>query len=280
MILLALAAVHAHTALEDPPPRYPTDGFGSNKACPCGVGLSNRLCDIPTDRSDPDRGTDVTTYAPGSTIFVRWHEVVGHSGRFRIAFDPDGADMDDFNSHILLDIPDPAGAAGNTNQGDLWEVQVTLPSQPCDNCTLQLVQMMDGNTADPVPDPTGRSSYYQCSDIVIAPGAPTATGDTGVSMHATADTGSPGVPGSTAATASTGDTGPTDSPVHTGLPDTDAPGHTDVPDTDAPVPTDEPGTDGPTAPERASTCGCTSTQAGGVWLWLALLPLAIRARNA
>jgi hypothetical protein len=42
-----------------------------------------------------------------------------------------------------------------------------VPETPCDNCTLQVIQMMDGNMDDPVPDPVGRSSYYQCADIVI-----------------------------------------------------------------------------------------------------------------
>jgi hypothetical protein len=30
---------------------------------------------------------------------------------------------------------------------------------------------MDGNMVDLVPDPVGRSSYYQCADVVIVPGA-------------------------------------------------------------------------------------------------------------
>ena len=157
----------AHMAIEEPAPRYPSDGSTANKACPCGVGDSNRFCDDPNDRSDPDRSTDVTTYTAGDTITMTWRETIGHAGRWRVAFDADGADMTDFNGTILLDIPDPAGTAGNTGNGNLWEVQVTLPDLPCDNCTLQLVQMMDGNTVDPVADPIGRSSYYQCADIVL-----------------------------------------------------------------------------------------------------------------
>lgn len=175
MLLLTSLAV-AHMALEEPLPRYPTDGNTDNKACPCGVGDSNRLCDDPTDWSDPDRSFDVTTYAPGETITLTWRETIGHAGRWRVAFDRDGADMADFNANILLDIENPPGTTGNVSQGDLWEVTVTLPDEPCDNCTLQLVQMMDGNTVDPVPDPAGRSSYYQCADIVIE-GEPLDTGD-------------------------------------------------------------------------------------------------------
>lgn len=166
----------AHVGLEEPPPRYPSDGMDANKDCPCGVGDNGRLCDVPGDRSDPDRSDDVSVYAPGETITMVWREAIGHAGRWRVAFDPDGADMRDFNNHILLDIPDPDGDAGNVGQGNLWQVEVTLPNETCDNCTLQLVQMMDGDTSTPVGNPIGRSSYYQCADIVIT-GAPAAYTD-------------------------------------------------------------------------------------------------------
>lgn len=166
--MLLITAALAHMALEEPLPRYPTDGDGRNKSCPCGVGEGDRTCNVASDRSDPDRSDDVTTYAPGETITLRWRETIGHSGRWRIAFDEDGADMNDFNAHILEDIRDPAGNAGNAGDGNLWEVEVTLPTTPCDNCTLQLVQIMDGQTNDPVQDPIGRSSYYQCADIVLS----------------------------------------------------------------------------------------------------------------
>lgn len=168
MFIVLFTVAGAHMAMEEPLPRYPSDGSSDNKACPCGVGESNRLCNVPTDRSDPDRSTNVTTYEPGETVTMRWRETIGHAGRWRVAFDADGADLDDFNQAVLLDIADPSGRTGNTGNGDAWEVQFTLPDTPCDNCTLQLVQVMDGNTTDPAPDPVGRSSYYQCADIVIA----------------------------------------------------------------------------------------------------------------
>ena len=199
-LLLSLAL--AHEGLEDPPPRYPSDGSTNNKACPCGVGESNRTCDDPSDWSDPDRSETVTTYAAGEVITVVWRETVGHAGRWRIAFDNDGADMEDFNDHILLDMEDPAGNTGNVGEGNLWEATVTLPDTPCDNCTLQLVQVMDGNTTDPVPDPAGRSSYYQCADIVIEGDGPT-------------DTATLAEP--------TGPTGPTDETEDTGAPTPSAP---------------------------------------------------------
>ena len=155
----------AHINLLSPPPRY--SGDSGNKACPCGVGLSNRFCDVEGDRSDADRSAQVTTLVAGSKLVLRFDEYIGHAGRYRIAFDVDGADQADFDAHILVDIPDPAGNTGNSGQGSIWEIEVPVPNAPCDRCTLQLVQMMDGNTDDPVPTPIGRSSYYQCADIVI-----------------------------------------------------------------------------------------------------------------
>jgi hypothetical protein len=58
-------------------------------------------------------------------------------------------------------------------QGSLWEYQVQLPNMTCDNCTLELIQVMDGDMTDPVPDPSTRGgTYFQCADIVLADGAP------------------------------------------------------------------------------------------------------------
>lgn len=166
-IVLASTA-HAHIELLEPIARYPLSVARDNKACPCGVGMSNRLCNVEGDRSDPDRSTDrVTTLVAGSTVTFRFDEYVGHAGRYRVAIDYDGADLDDFNANILLDVPDSPGNTGNVGDLSLWELDVTLPNTPCDNCTLQLIQMMDGNTTDPVPDPVGRSSYYTCADVIL-----------------------------------------------------------------------------------------------------------------
>jgi|GEM_PF-793386 len=192
MSLLFGAEASAHMSMTSPVARYPIVVGNENKACPCGVGDSNRLCDNPDDRSDPDRSTDrINTFTAGEVITIRFDEYVAHAGRWRVAFDPDGADLDDFNANILLDVPDPAGSTGNIGQGSLWELQVTLPDIACDNCTLQLVQMMDGNTVDPVPDPAGRSSYYQCADLVLtaAAAADGGTADAGVADAGAADAG-------------------------------------------------------------------------------------------
>jgi hypothetical protein len=154
--------------------RYSDIKAGDNKSCPCGSGTTNRSCRKPEEFADPDRSEDrVTTFAPGDTITVRFDEYVGHGGRYRIAFDPDGASLDAFNENILLDEPDPSGNVGNMGQGSMWQFQVTLPNMTCDNCSLQLIQVMDGNTVDPVLNPVDRGgTYFQCADIVLANGTP------------------------------------------------------------------------------------------------------------
>jgi hypothetical protein len=243
--LLALPAL-AHVGLEDPPPRYPSDGYYNNKSCPCGVGPNDTYCSDSSATSDPNRSSTITQYDAGATITIRAHEVIGHSGRWRVAFDPDVAD---FNANILLDVEDPEGNAGNTGSGDLWEFAVTLPSEPCTNCTLQLLQIMNGNTVDPVPDPTGHSTYYQCADLeLLAPPEDTATdGD------ADTDTDSDTDSDSDADTDSDSDTDTTDG--------------TDT-DTDADTGEDE----------VKSGCSCEMTGAGSLgWGWLGLLWLGRRS---
>lgn len=171
---LLSSAAFAHIDLQVPTNRYSDPRDGDNKSCPCGAGTTNRRCNKPEELSDPDRSVDrITTFAPGDTITVQFDEYVGHSGRYRIAFDPDGASLDHFNENILLDEPDPVGRVGNMGDGSKWSFQVKLPNMECENCTLQLIQAMDGNMVDPVLDPVERpSTYFQCADIRLVAGTP------------------------------------------------------------------------------------------------------------
>src|SRR5262245_25971967 len=73
----------AHIWLDEPISRYPEEVAGENKACPCGVGDSNRRCNNPDDRSDPDRSTDrITVLQPGQMLKIVIDEYVAHSGRY------------------------------------------------------------------------------------------------------------------------------------------------------------------------------------------------------
>jgi hypothetical protein len=113
------------------------------------------------------RGTDVATFEPGQTITVKWHETIGHQSTYRISFDDDGDDSfedpettTDYytNETVLLD--EIADVPGNGE----YAVEVTLPDIECDNCTLQVIQLM----LDKPPYVPGTNDiYYQCADVAL-----------------------------------------------------------------------------------------------------------------
>lgn len=169
-LLLSSSSAFAHIEMEFPTPRF---NNGQNKWCPCGVGddvsRNNDGCEL--ESSDTDRGSTSNTFQAGETIRVRWRETIGHAGRFRLAFDPDGADQGDFNDNILIDLSDPAGNTGNAGEGNLWVADITLPDVTCDQCTLQLIQVMNNNTVTEVSDPSGFANYFQCANLVLEGGS-------------------------------------------------------------------------------------------------------------
>ena len=46
---------------------------------------------------------------------------------------------------------------------------ITLPNMTCENCTLQVIQMM----TDKTPYGDGNDLYFQCADIALRTNAPT-----------------------------------------------------------------------------------------------------------
>lgn len=147
LLVLAPATASAHIALIYPPPR--TDML---KQPNCGLAGSTR-------------SATPTVLAPGETITVRWNEIINHTGHYRISFDPDGEDFtiplsyDDTtqDTNVLLDeIPDVAGQSAYTRD-------ITLPDLECENCTLQVIQMM----TDKPPYGDGNDIYFQCADLSL-----------------------------------------------------------------------------------------------------------------
>jgi hypothetical protein len=170
LALLAFApSANAHIRLVSPAPRYEITGNDTGiKSCPCGLGSSNRTCNLATDASDPDgRSERVMRVEAGSQLMLSFVEYIDHSGSFRVAFDPDGADVADFNANILVPfVMDPSNA-----NNMMWQIPVTVPNTTCDNCTIQLIQAMNGDMTNPVADPTSISTYYACVDLeIVAPG--------------------------------------------------------------------------------------------------------------
>ncbi len=165
-LVLALAGrASGHLSLEYPPSRYGADVL---KEGPCG-------------RAGGKRSATVTELEPGSEITVVWDEYVDHPGHFRISFDADGDD--DFADPVCLsgcDTVTPEFAShvndsvllddiADTPHGGESHVALTLPDVECDNCTLQVIQVMYDKP--PYTSP-GNDIYYQCADLVLHRTAP------------------------------------------------------------------------------------------------------------
>ncbi|HEY6940105.1 SCE4755 family polysaccharide monooxygenase-like protein [Dokdonella sp.] len=140
----------AHFDLVSPTSRYETTLFGR----PCG--------------QDPDTGrANVTTLSAGSTITVRWTSTITHPGHYRISFDADGQDFsvpgapDDFYSDPNV-VADDIASVGETDR----TIALTLPDIECDNCTIQLLQVL----TDHLPyttDVNTNDLHWQCADVVL-----------------------------------------------------------------------------------------------------------------
>ena len=156
MLGIALVAgASAHIELTTPPARY-TDII---KNRPCG-------------RTEDVRSNNPIVLLSGATIEVVWTEYVRHPSHYRIAFDADGQDfVDPASQYSFYDSPsdDPGSVVLLDDIGDLGgtgerSAQVTLPDIECDNCTLQLIQVM----YDKNPEVFGDNDlYYQCADLVL-----------------------------------------------------------------------------------------------------------------
>ena len=159
LLLTVAAPAWAHIRLDEPPMRYEYS-FSTQKQGPCGGGVATG---------------QVTTFAPGDTITVRWTETINHPGHFRIALDPTGTDafVDPSSEtdmavtgNIIAYVPDTGGSQ--------FEYTFTLPNQECARCSLQLIQVM----TDKLGNGWGNDDiYYWCADISIQ--QPTGTGGTG-----------------------------------------------------------------------------------------------------
>lgn len=146
----------AHIDIVLPESRYGPDMI---KDAPCGHP------DNPPGENEPH------VYQTGETITIVVDEFVAHEGHLRVAFAENDEDIvtisgfDDFNNFpgVLMDnIEDPPGMKQFT-------LQVPMPDQECDNCTLQVIQVMydgDGFQEDDL--------YYSCIDITLLDEVPSA----------------------------------------------------------------------------------------------------------
>jgi hypothetical protein len=180
----------AHFQLKKPTSWLMEDAAGGpQKGSPCGPGN-------PLDDKQPVPVSNaVTEFHAGDTIEVDWVDTIAHPGYFRIALAQNRSDLKDptimqdascnFDESMV-----PKTASGNVladgihfrtrngfnaPAGTMFSQMVTLPNQPCDKCTLQVVQVMESDI-----QALSNCHYFHCADIKILPaGAPTSTGGTG-----------------------------------------------------------------------------------------------------
>jgi hypothetical protein len=135
----AFAGAHAH--LLSPAPRVAVAG----KTPPCD--------------GEPRTGAPLVL-AAGQTLDVEWTETTDHPGHYRLLFSLAG----DADFQVLLDdIPDRSIPPGETQ--NFYSATVTLPSTPCTDCTLQLIQVMTDKPSAPF--------YFSCADIRLVASATT-----------------------------------------------------------------------------------------------------------
>jgi hypothetical protein len=174
---------------------------GDQKSAPC--------------EGQPRGSGTVYMFEPGATITIGVSEGVAHDGYFRIAFDDDGEDG--FVDPVSIDPinPDRYGtgqecegtAADHCGESDFcnvvstdggptvlwdnldphiptsfldtkeWTWTITLPDVECENCTLQIMQVMEDPPGHGPFDGTS-DLYYRCVDIVLRAGVGTTPGTT------------------------------------------------------------------------------------------------------
>jgi hypothetical protein len=87
---------------------------------------------------------------------VQWEETINHPGRYEFYY----SKMNDQGFVLLKTVQDELnnGIAGTAYHQ--YETELTMPAEPCEFCTIQMIQVMTENPASP-------SLYYSCADIKL-----------------------------------------------------------------------------------------------------------------
>ncbi len=146
-----------------------------------GSQIKNGPCGI----EGSTRGTKIYTAKPGIGVNLVWKETVDHPGYYRIAFDDSGNDFVDPHQ-ACVDTSDAnacfnrnsAGPTGIDNipdsptPSDIYSQAYTLPNVACDNCTLQVIQVMTDKPPFVAVPGDDNDIYYQCLDLLLDPNGP------------------------------------------------------------------------------------------------------------
>jgi hypothetical protein len=150
LLVMAPGLAYGHALLLNPAPRTNNDDL--TKSPPCGA---NTLV----------KGAPVAQFDAGATIRVGWRETVGHTGCYQLRLSSTGNDQ---NFTLITQVNDPAGPPmGQTMD---FDASIKLPDGvTCQNCTLQLLQLMNGAPCSANQDPatSAQGVYYSCADIRI-----------------------------------------------------------------------------------------------------------------
>ena len=146
----------------------------------------------PCGKTNGERGSNIYTYRPNEKVTIALDEFIPHPGYFRISFAQESdaefvnpRTVDPINRECMNDPADKCGAPDFFNNPGVladnlsphtrgfpkqysWEV--TMPDVECENCTLQVIQVMtDGFPIHAPYDPsyTVDDVYYQCIDIKL-----------------------------------------------------------------------------------------------------------------
>lgn len=142
VILFFGLRVFAHSRLKANTSFIPRSTDAGLKSGPCG-GLA--------------RSPNPTVLQAGSTVTVDWEETINHPGHFELSI----SNGNDQNFQLVKSIPDTQDGAADLPHENA--TTIVLPSQNCDGCTLQLIQVMTENPAMP-------TNYYSCADFKIVNG--------------------------------------------------------------------------------------------------------------
>jgi hypothetical protein len=283
--VMAASSAHAHFILLKPDSQYNQrmGAFGGDpqKLAPCGPG----------DGEPGTASNKVTEVKAGSMLAVTWEITVPHPGYFRVALDKDPTKFteppytDDVECTIDLTTI-PKGAHDNVLMDGIdpeaTMAMVKIPDEPCDDCTLQVIQAMKDHGPP-------NCTYYHCAKLKILPkdgatagaggnggsggsaGSAAGTGGAGGSAGAAGSAGAGGLGGS-GGSAGSGSAGTTSAAGSTGAPaGSSAPpaAGTVAPPVTQPVA----GAAAPTPSTESEDSGCAVARVGGPRAsagWLAL----------
>jgi len=163
LILGTPREANAHVCLEFPVSRVGLDCTRNSpqKMGPCPV---------------VGRTTFVNVFRPGETIDIRIRETVDHPSHYRVAFNPDGdafvdpVTIDDTSGRHPFVLSD--GIADD--ESDVQMIRITFPEATCENCTLQVIQVMHDKQENGFGGANGSANdnddvYYACADIALRP---------------------------------------------------------------------------------------------------------------